>query len=383
MINSKEFQHLSTPFYYYDFQLFKDTVDILASVSKKYDIDIHYAVKANSERKLLSYMAENGFGADCVSGNEVAHCVECGISPTKIVYAGVGKTDKEINAALELGIGLFNCESIPELHIINELASARGCVAPIALRVNPNIEAHTHEYITTGLEDNKFGISDYSFDEVIETVKSLKNVEFKGLHFHIGSQITDIATIYKLECERAAEIVAYFEERGLEVDNIDLGGGLGIDYEDPDRNPIPDFELWLGTIAQNFPRRPGQRIHVEPGRAIVGQCASLISRVLYVKPTRRKTFLIVDAGMNDLIRPALYGAFHKIEVIGREKHPLRTYDVVGPICESSDVWAKDFEMPEAQRGDFVAIRSAGAYGSTMSSRYNMRDLAPAVFSDEL
>ncbi len=382
----KDFKSIQTPFYFYDFDLFKTTVDKLYSEAKKYGTYVHYAVKANAEKKLLQHIAHKGFGADCVSGNEIKHCIDCGFSPTSIVFAGVGKTDAEINTAIDLGIGMFNCESIPELKVIAEIAAQKDCKARISLRINPNIDAHTHEYITTGLEENKFGISDYEFEKVIDFIKNCNNIEFKGLHFHIGSQITDPKTIYKVECERACEIVNYFESKGLIVENINLGGGLGIDYDDPNSNPIPDFASWLDTISNNLPLRADQKIHIEPGRSIVAQCGTLISRVVYVKDCREKSFLILDAGMNDLIRPALYGAYHKIENLSanyKASDTIRRYDVVGPICESSDIWSRDCDLPESNRGDIIAIRSAGAYGATMSSRYNLRDIAPAVFSDML
>ena len=377
---------LATPFWYYDMDLFRRTVQLAASLSGKYGIGVHYALKANVEPRIVRYISSKGFGADCVSGNEVLYAAANGFRPDSIVFAGVGKSDKEIISALEFGIEAFNVESLMEMQVIDDLAAARGVRANVSLRINPNIDAHTHRYVTTGLYENKFGISVHEFDAAISLIKNSKALDFKGLHFHIGSQITDVEEVYGLECERAAEIVSYFEEHGLEVGSIDLGGGLGVDYEEPDGSPIPDFEKWFGIIDRKLVHRPGQKVSVEPGRSLVAQCGSLVTRVLFVKVGETKTFLIMDAGMNDLIRPALYGAYHRIENLSanyRQSARPQLYDIVGPVCESSDVWGTGRELPPSFRGDLLAIRSAGAYGSVMSSRYNLRDLAPAVFSDDL
>ena len=306
-------EKISTPCYYYDMELFHRTVDTVAALASEYDIRIHYAVKANVERRLLEYISSKGFGADCVSGNEVLHSHSCGFPAGKIVYAGVGKTDKEIYEALKLGIEAFNCESLQEIYVINEMAHRHGLKANVSVRINPDIDAHTHKYVTTGLYENKFGISQHEFDKLIDILKKSEHINFYGLHFHIGSQITRVSEVFALECKRVNDIVSYFERQGLRVDNINLGGGLGVDYDDPDENPIADFKTWFRTITENINRREGQAIHVEPGRSLVAQCATLISRVLFVKSGETKNFLIMDAGMNDLIRPALYGAYHKIE----------------------------------------------------------------------
>lgn len=420
-------EELATPFWYYDMDVFRKTVKLAASLSERYGIGAHYALKANVESRLVSYIASKGFGADCVSGNEVKYAVKSGFARSSIVFAGVGKSDKEISDALDLGIGCFNVESLMEMQVIDALAASKGVRANVSLRINPNIDAHTHRYVTTGLYENKFGISRHEFEAAIDILKSSKALDFNGLHFHIGSQITDVEPVYSLECERAAEIVEWFEAHGMEVGSIDLGGGLGVDYDEPDENPVPDFEKWFSIIDRKLRRRPEQSVSIEPGRSMVAQCGSLITRVLFVKSGETKTFLIMDAGMNDLIRPALYGAYHKIENLSAHyartesaesedltRHPqmpageqrsgglalgcarrpdrplekgvqggLRLYDVVGPVCESSDVWGEGRELPYSKRGDILAIRSTGAYGSVMSSRYNLRDLAPAVFSDDL
>ena len=383
----EQLDKIATPFYYYDMALLHKTVDYAAEMARKYGIKIHYAVKANVERRLLEYISGKGIGADCVSGNEVLHAHDCGFPADKIVYAGVGKSDKEIFNALKLGIEAFNCESLQEIYVINEMAHVHGLKANVSVRINPDIDAHTHKYVTTGLYENKFGISQHEFDKLIDVIKKSEHINFIGLHFHIGSQITRVEEVFGLECQRVNEIVAYFERKGLKVSNINLGGGLGVDYDDPDENAIPDFETWFRTIAENIVRREDQIVHVEPGRSLVAQCATLISRVLFVKSGETKNFLIMDAGMNDLIRPALYGAYHKIENLSatqRTFYPThQAYDIVGPVCESSDVWGAGRLLPLSVRGDLMAIRSTGAYGQVMASRYNMKDLAPSVFSDDL
>lgn len=385
--NFTKFREKETPFWYYDMELLRSTVDRAAELAARYGIGLHYAIKANVEPRLVEYISSKGFGADCVSGNEVLYAADNGFSPDSIVFAGVGKSDREIRSALDLGIEAFNCESIMELNVIDSLAAEKGVKANVSIRINPNIDAHTHRYVTTGLYENKFGISRHEFDAVIELLKNARSLNFIGLHFHIGSQITDVEDVYALECERAAEIVDYFESKGLKVGSIDLGGGLGVDYDDPDGNPVPDFEKWFATVDRCLRRRPDQKVSLEPGRSLVAQCGSLITRVLFVKNGETKAFLIMDAGMNDLIRPALYGAYHRIDNLsaafeGREEG-IQQYDVVGPVCESSDVWGAGRDLPFSGRGDIMAIRSAGAYGSVMSSRYNLRDMAPAIFSDEI
>lgn len=383
----EQLDKIATPFYYYDMELFRRTVDHVAELAGRHDIKIHYAIKANVERRLLEYISGKGFGADCVSGNEVLHAHSCGFPAERIVYAGVGKSDKEIYEAMMLGIEAFNCESLQEIFVINEMAHLHGVKANVSVRINPDIDAHTHKYVTTGLYENKFGISQHEFEKLIEIIHKSEHINFIGLHFHVGSQITRVDEVFGLECRRVNEIVRYFEEKGLEIKNINLGGGLGVDYDDPDANPIADFETWFKTIASNIDRRPDQAVHVEPGRSLVAQCATLVSRVLFVKSGETKNFLIMDAGMNDLIRPALYGAYHKIENLSASQRQFfptfQAYDIVGPVCESSDVWGAGRLLPLSVRGDLMAIRSAGAYGQVMASRYNMKDLAPSVFSDNI
>ncbi len=383
----ERFEKIATPFYFYDMDQFRKTVDHVAELAELNDIKIHYAIKANTERRLLEYISGKGFGADCVSGNEVLHAHSCGFPASKIVYAGVGKSDKEIYESMKLGIEAFNCESLQEIVVINEMARQHGMKANVSVRINPDIDAHTHKYVTTGLYENKFGISNHEFEKLADFIRKSEHINFIGLHFHIGSQITRVEEVFSLECQRVNRIVEYFEAKGLTVSNINLGGGLGVDYDDPDENAIADFEGWFNAISNNIVRRPDQTVHVEPGRSIVAQCASLISRVLFVKSGETKNFLIMDAGMNDLLRPALYGAYHKIENLSAEQRSFfptfQAYDIVGPVCESSDVWGAGRLLPLSVRGDIMAIRSAGAYGQVMSNRYNMKDLAPSVFSDSL
>lgn len=390
MLNIDDFSRFSeveTPFYYYDMDLLRRTLDTVVALSESYGLKLHYAVKANSEERILRMVSDAGFGADAVSANEVVRAIGCGFSPDGVMFAGVGKTDREIRTALEAGIGCFNVESLPEMDAIDSVAASMGVVAPVAFRINPDIDPHTHKYITTGLEENKFGISKFEFDAAIEKVRSCSNLSFTGLQFHIGSQITEVESVFGLESKCAREIADYFESRGMTISHIDFGGGLGVDYERPDENPVADFETWFKALRKFFPTGCHYELHVEPGRSMIAQCASLITSLVYVKKSETKTFLITDAGMNDLIRPALYGAYHKVENVSAavrgEYEEDHVYDVVGPICESSDVWGEGRMLPESFRGDRLAIRTAGAYGQTMASRYNLRDLAPAVYSDEL
>lgn len=376
------FRELRTPFYYYDTKLLRDTLSCIRTEVAKYDnYSVHYAVKANANSKVLTIIRENGLGADCVSGGEIRAAVKAGFPADKIVLAGVGKADWEINLGLDYNIFCFNVESAPELEVINELAAAKGKVANVAFRINPNVGAHTHANITTGLAENKFGISLQDMDHVIDMTQEMKNVKFIGLHFHIGSQILDMGDFMAL-CNRINELQDKLEMRRIRIEHINVGGGLGIDYAHPNRQAIPDFKKYFNTYDEHLKLRPYQTLHFELGRSVVGQCGSLISRVLYVKEAANKQFAILDAGMTELIRPALYQAFHKIENITSDA-PVQTYDVVGPICESSDVFGKAIDLNTVKRGDFIALRSAGAYGEIMASSYNCRELPQGYTSEEL
>lgn len=378
----KTFETTDTPFYYYDTDLLCKTLRTINDEIGKYEnYNVHYAVKANANPKLLNIICQAGLGVDCVSGGEIMAALNAGFSPDKIVFAGVGKSDKEIKFGLDKGIYCFNVESIPELEVINQLAEQCGKVASIALRINPNVGAHTHANITTGLAENKFGIAMSDMDDVIAKALAMKNVKFMGLHFHIGSQILDMGDFVAL-CNRINDLQAQLETHHIKIDLINVGGGLGIDYNHPNRVPIPDFKSYFETYAKHLKLRKGQSLHFELGRSVVGQCGSLITKVLYVKQGSFKKFAIVDAGMTDLIRPALYQAYHKIENISNDES-LETYDVVGPICESSDVFAKAIDLNECHRGDLIAIRSAGAYGEIMASQYNCRPLPKGYIKEEM
>lgn len=367
-----------TPFYFYDMELLGETLAAINKEASKYEgFKVHYAVKANSNPVLLRMIANAGLGADIVSGGEMDIALENGFLPEGIVYSGVGKTDRELRHAIEAGICAVNLESIPELEVISQLAGEVGKVANINLRINPNVGAHTHAHITTGLAENKFGIALHQLDEVLDKVFATPNVKLRGLHFHIGSQILDMSDYEEL-CHRINEIQRHLASRGIELEMIDVGGGLGIDYDDPDRNPIPDFTAYFATFGKYLKLYPGQTLHFELGRAVVGQCGTLVGSVIFVKDATAKKFVIIDAGMNDLIRPALYDAHHKIENLS-SCLPAERYDVVGPICESADVFGKDVLLPETHRGDVIAIRSAGAYGEVMSSHYNLRPAAEPVY----
>ena len=377
-----KFAPLRTPFYYYDMDLLRQTLDAINREAKKHEgFVVHYAVKANANTKVLRAIRQAGLGADCVSGGEIEACVKAGFPGEKIVYAGVGKSDWEINLGLDNNIFCFNVESIPELEVINELAAAKGKVARVAFRLNPNVGAHTHANITTGLAENKFGIAMRDMIPVIERAQQMENVHVVGLHFHIGSQILDMGDFQAL-CNRVNELQDELERHHLSVEHINVGGGLGIDYQHPNRVPLPDFRAYFDTYARKLKLRPGQTLHFELGRAVVAQMGTLITRTLYIKEGAVKKFAIVDAGFTDLIRPALYQAYHKIENISSDE-PLDTYDVVGPICESTDVFAKQIDLNRCHRGDLLAIRSAGAYGEIMASQYNCRPLPQGYVSDEI
>lgn len=377
-----KFRELETPFYYYDVNVLRETLSCINKEAGKYNnFCMHYAVKANANHKVLTIIRESGLGADCVSGGEIRAAIKAGFPTNKIVYAGVGKTDWEINLGLDYDIFCFNVESVPELEIINELAAAKGKTARVAFRINPNVGAHTHANITTGLAENKFGISMEDMDKVIDMAGTLPHVKFVGLHFHIGSQILDMGDFVAL-CNRVNELQEKLYARQIIVEHINVGGGLGIDYAHPNRQAIPNFTEYFATYHKHLKLRPQQTLHFELGRAVVGQCGSLISKVIYVKQGTNKQFAILDAGMTDLIRPALYQAYHKIENITSEE-PMETYDVVGPICESSDVFGKAIDLNKAHRGDLFALRSAGAYGEIMASAYNCRALPKGYTSEEL
>ncbi|MFB2120031.1 diaminopimelate decarboxylase [Parapedobacter sp. 2B3] len=379
------FAQRETPFYYYDMDLLERTLAAARKSADTLGFHVHYALKANFNDRVLGSIRDTGFGADCVSGNEVRRAIEAGFDPDKIVFAGVGKSDKEITYALSEDIFAFNVESIQELEVIDALAGALEKRARVALRINPNVDAHTHQYITTGLDENKFGIAHWELAEAMETLRGCPHIELVGIHFHVGSQITDL-NVFKSLCVKANELNNWFDERGIRLKVLNVGGGLGVDYYEPDKQSIPDFHAYFSVFDEFLERKPGQEVHFELGRALVSQCGSLVSRVLYVKNGIKKNFLIIDAGMTELMRPALYQAYHRIENLtadtGTYGDDTKHYDVVGPICESSDCFGKEVLLPLTRRGDLIAIRTAGAYGEVMASRYNLREEIRYVYSDQ-
>ena len=377
-------RHITTPFYFYDADLLKQTLETIRHEASKHSgFTVHYAIKANANPKILQIISQAGLGADCVSGGEIRAALNSGFQPNSIVFAGVGKSDWEISEAIDSGIYCFNVESLPELDVINSLSKSKGKKVNVAFRINPDVGAHTHSNITTGLAENKFGIAMRDMVPIINKCQTMDSVSFIGLHFHIGSQILDMDDFAAL-CSRINELQDILEANNIKPTDINVGGGLGVDYDDPDGNPIPDFAQYFDTYANNLNLRPGQKLHFELGRSVVAQAGSLITKTLYIKEGQLKRFVIVDAGMTDLIRPALYQASHKIVNLSNpDKQSDQIYDVVGPICESSDVFAKQICLAPTKRGDLLAIRSAGAYGEIMASGYNCRQLPKGYLSDEI
>lgn len=384
-----KFEKLTTPFYFYDVNVLTQTLQAAKKAADKHGYVLHYALKANPNERILKIIRDHGFGADCVSGNEVKQALMSGFASDHIVFAGVGKRDDEIEHGLRNKIFCFNCESVEELEVLNQLASnlstserSPSDKAPVALRINPNLDANTHRYITTGLEENKFGIGLWQLDESLQKISALPNIDFTGLHFHIGSQITDMQ-VFKSLCIKVNDVLKRLRDKRINIQHLNLGGGLGVNYHQPETNTIPDFETYFGLFEKFIEADSSIQIHLEPGRALVAHCGSLITRVLYVKHGMRTNFVIADAGMTELIRPALYQSHHHIENLSNPKGTTQLYDVVGPVCESSDCFGKAMSLPETKRGDMLAIRTTGAYGESMASRYNLRDIAPSVFSDDV
>lgn len=369
---------LSTPYYCYDLSLLRNTIGTIQKEISGFPFVVHYAVKANGNPRILEEISKTGLGADLVSGNEILAALKAGFSPGMMAFAGVGKTDSEIEIAIDNDIYCFNVESEPEMEVINEIAGLKGKKVGIAIRVNPDIDAHTHRYITTGTVADKFGVDLPMLDEVADLALRLPNLHLRGLHFHIGSQITTLEP-FKMLCEKINFLIEHFENRGVTFEMIDAGGGLGVDYNNPEANQIAPFHDFFQVFKDGIKLRPGQKVHFELGRSIVAQCGALISKVVFVKENSAKKFVILDAGMTHLLRPALYNAHHKIVNLTSQESEHDTYDVVGPICESSDVFAHDEILPITRRGDLIAILSAGAYGESMASTYNMRSLPQSHF----
>ncbi|MFT4195565.1 diaminopimelate decarboxylase [Ottowia sp.] len=341
------------------------------------DALICYAVKANSSLAILKLLADAGCGFDIVSGGELERALAVGTAPAKIIFSGIGKTRQEMRRALEAGVGCFNVESLAELDVLSDVAQGCGRVAPVSIRVNPNVDARTHPYISTGLKGNKFGIAHEQALEAYRRAASLPGLRVAGIDCHIGSQITEPAP-YLEAMDRVLDLVAAIEAAGIPIHHIDFGGGLGIDYNG-DTPPAADA-LWSALLARLDARGyGGRRLMIEPGRSLVGNAGVCLTEVLYLKPGEQKNFCIVDAAMNDLPRPALYQAFHRIEPVAAAAPgaPATTYDVVGPVCESGDWLGRDRALAVAP-GDHLAVLSAGAYCMAMASNYNTRPRAAEV-----
>ncbi len=376
----EQLRTLPTPFYLYDMELLGRTLDAIRDQAGDYRI--HYAIKANGDERILGEVLKRGFGIDCVSGNELRLIRRLGFPADTIVYAGVGKSDPEIELGVREGIRAFNCESRQELQVIDEIAGRLALRARVALRINPDVDPQTHRHISTGQADSKFGISYLELEQVAEELAEYKHLDFQGLHFHIGSQITDMR-VFEFFCRRVNSLVEWFAERGFPLGYINMGGGLGVNYDAPDAEPIPDFGAYFDAFRRNLEVGDAE-VHFELGRAMVAQCGELITRVLFNKVNSAgKQVVIIDGSMSELIRPALYEAYHEIENLdARPGSPRVAYVVAGTVCESSDVFASDRELPELRRGDLVTIKSAGAYGASMASQYNMHDLPRAVYFPE-
>ncbi len=371
-----------TPFYLYDVELLRRTLENVTSVASNYGYRIHYAIKANFDARLLEIIREYGLGIDCASGNEIRCAIEAGFDPKSIVYAGVGKRDKELRYAIEQGIMAINCESTEELHVVDALAREAGKVVDVALRINPDIDPKTNHCIDTGQADSKFGISYEEILAGVEDIRSLRNLNVVGMHLHIGSQIRELH-VFENMCNKVNAIVDNLTSLGFDLRFVDVGGGLGINYDLPENEPIPNFAS-LFAIVNSHLNVGSREVHFEFGRSIVGECGELITRVLFNKTTATgRKLVIVDASMTELIRPALYGSYHNIENITSASDQREKYTIVGTACESTDVFDENVSLPLTRRGDLLTIKSAGAYGMSMASRYNLHDLPGAVYSDRL
>ena len=371
-----------TPFYLYDMALLRQTLESVVYESKRYGYHLHYAIKANYDDRLLAVIREYGLGIDCASGNELRKAIEAGFDPKTIVYAGVGKRDKELRYAIEQEILAINVESLEELYLLDRLSGEAGKVTEVALRINPDIDPKTNHCIDTGQADSKFGISYEEILENAEELKKLSNLKLIGIHLHIGSQIRELH-VFENMCNKVNVIVENMERLGFNFRFVDVGGGLGVNYDVPENEPIPNFAS-LFSIIHNHLRVGDRDVHFEFGRAIVAECGELITSVLFNKTTATgRRLVIVDASMTELIRPALYGSYHNIENISSDSELTSKYTIVGTACESTDVFQENVSLKKTKRGDLIAIKSAGAYGMSMASRYNLHDLPGAVYSDEI
>ena len=366
---------VGTPFYVYStatlerhFKLFDDALDGM-------DHCICYAMKAASNQAILKTLGNLGAGMDVVSGGEYRRAIAAGIPPEKVVFSGVGKTLEEITLALQKGIRQFNVESDSELAQISEIASSMGKIAPIAIRINPDVDAQTHEKIATGKAENKFGIPLSRAREVYSKASKMPGISVVGIDLHIGSQLTDLKP-FEEAYQKLADLTQILRQDGHKIKRLDLGGGLGIPYEK--NKSAPPLPVEYGKMVRKVLGHLECEIEIEPGRLIVGNAGILVSSVLGIKNGDNRNFLILDAAMNDLIRPAMYDAYHDIIPVKQPSSDEAVYDVVGPVCETGDTFAKKRTMPELSENDLVAFRSAGAYGAVMSSEYNTRPLIPEV-----
>ncbi len=366
-------QEVGTPAYVYSAATLRRHFRVFDGAFRDVDHLTCFAVKALSNIAVLNLLAKEGAGFDIVSGGELARVLAAGGDPKKVVFSGVGKTRAELDAALGAGILCFNVESVAELHQLNEVAHARGVKAPVSLRINPDVDPKTHPYIATGLRSNKFGIQWDQAEDAYRIAKDLDWIQVKGLDCHIGSQISSLEPMVEA-MEKMVGLLDRLKTIGISIDHLDVGGGLGITYDD-ETPPSP------AVYAKELIRVLGKRkmkIITEPGRVIAGNAGILLTQVLLKKRSQNKTFVIVDAGMNDSIRPALYDAWHGIEPVTHTNRPKEVVDVVGPVCESGDFLARDRELPELEEGDLLAMRSAGAYGFVMASNYNSRPRIPEI-----
>jgi len=376
-------QAVGTPAFVYSAATIRRHYQVYADAFKDLDAMVCYAVKANGNLAVIATLAQMGSGADVVSAGELKRALRAGVPANRIVFSGVAKEETEMEAALSAGIMQINVESRPELERLNAVAMRMGVKAPIAIRVNPDVDAKTHAKITTGRAENKFGIDIHLAPAIYHDAEAMDGIDVIGIAVHIGSQLTDLAP-YRAAYQRVRALAEQLRSDGIDIRRIDLGGGLGIPYgNDADFDAKIPSPAEYGKMAAEVLDGLGCKIVLEPGRLIVGNAGLLLSRVAYVKEGENRTFVILDTGMNDLIRPSLYDAYHAIVPVRQpdDHAPSRLVDIVGPICETGDTFAKGRAMPPVQENDLLAFRSAGAYGAVMASTYNARSLAPEVLVD--
>ena len=370
-------ENVGTPCYVYSTATFERHYNVFEGSFRGIDALVAYSVKANSNIAILATLAKLGAGADVVSGGELARALTAGIPGHKIVFSGVGKTADEMRAALKARIRIFNVESLPELYVLNQVAGEMNIQAPVAFRVNPDVTAGGHEKISTGKKENKFGIAWSRAETAYAEAAKLSNIQIVGVDVHIGSQIDELAP-FEAAIAKCKDLIARLRNQGHIIQSFDIGGGLGIPYGDNSKTPPPPADY--GALVKRLTSDMDVEMIFEPGRMISGNAGVLLSKVLYMKQGEDRNFMIVDAAMNDLIRPALYDAYHEIEPVKApgSSYADVTYDVVGPICESGDTFTKSRDLPEMEAGDLLVMHSAGAYGAAQASQYNTRPLVPEV-----